>query len=109
MRTDAHATPVGSRRRRIAPVVPLLVLIVLSAPAAVFAQQSPNSGIRAPEQPAGISDVEQPTRVDIPVSPSPAGAPTSPATAAPAGPAAPALPGVPASLQSLDLRKPANF
>jgi flagellar biosynthetic protein FliP len=86
-----------------------LVLIVLSAPAGVFAQQSPNSGIRAPEQPAGISDIDQPTRVDIPVSPSPAGAPNLPATAAPAGPAAPALPGVPASLQSLDLRKPANF
>ena len=106
MRTDALASPFGRTARR----VPLVLLIVLSAAGSGFAQGSQIGSPRNPEPARGvITELDQPTRVDLPNSAGPA----SPAPAAPASSQTLALPGAsggaPASFQLPDITQPENL
>jgi flagellar biosynthetic protein FliP len=99
MRTDAHANPFFLPR--LWRMMPLLLLIVLSANGPVFGQKTPAGAVNGVGQPAQPQQpAEVPTRIDLPSQPQPAAAASS---AAPS-PATPAT-----QLQLPDLTKRENF
>jgi flagellar biosynthetic protein FliP len=106
MRTDALASPFG----RTARSVPLLLLIVLSAATPVFGQDSQLGSPRSPDPASGVvTDVDQPTRLDlpsaVPAAPAPAGQSAAPSLALPGttGGAAPT------SIKLPDISEPENL